>query len=103
MKRAATSTKRIDPAQRAAALAAAANAPVRDADNPLTTPDDWEGAIVSQSLPELREAVAKRRRGPGKAPLRTPIQLRLPPDVLARWKATGPGWQTRMVQRLSAP
>ena len=24
--------------------------------------------------------------------------LRLPPDMLARWKATGPGWQTRMAE-----
>ena len=33
---------------------------------------------------------------------KTPICLRLPPDVLARWKATGPGWQTCMVARLAA-
>ena len=25
----------------------------------------------------------------------------LPADVIARWKATGPGWQTRMAERLS--
>jgi len=29
------------------------------------------------------------------------ISLRLPADVIARWKATGPGWQTRMAERLS--
>jgi len=29
------------------------------------------------------------------------ITIRLPTDVLARWKATGPGWQTRMAERLS--
>jgi uncharacterized protein (DUF4415 family) len=28
------------------------------------------------------------------------ISLRLPADVIARWKATGPGWQTRMAARL---
>jgi uncharacterized protein (DUF4415 family) len=28
------------------------------------------------------------------------ISLRLPADVIARWKATGPGWQTRMAERL---
>lgn len=28
------------------------------------------------------------------------ISLRLPPDTLARWKATGPGWQTRMADVL---
>jgi uncharacterized protein (DUF4415 family) len=29
------------------------------------------------------------------------ITIRLPTDVMARWKATGPGWQTRMAERLS--
>ena len=29
------------------------------------------------------------------------LSLRLPPDVIARWKSTGPGWQTRMVELLS--
>ncbi|MFO0113856.1 MAG: BrnA antitoxin family protein [Betaproteobacteria bacterium] len=29
------------------------------------------------------------------------ISLRLPTDVIDRWKATGAGWQTRMAERLS--
>jgi len=28
------------------------------------------------------------------------LSLRLPPEVIAGWKASGPGWQTRMVQVL---
>jgi uncharacterized protein (DUF4415 family) len=35
----------------------------------------------------------------GRPPLEKPRQLlsiRLPPDVIASWKASGPGWQTRM-------
>jgi uncharacterized protein (DUF4415 family) len=28
------------------------------------------------------------------------ISLRLPADVIERWRATGPGWQTRMAKRL---
>ena len=33
------------------------------------------------------------------------LSLRLPPHVVARWKASGPGWQTRMAEALekSAP
>jgi uncharacterized protein (DUF4415 family) len=31
------------------------------------------------------------------------ISLRLPADVIERWKATGAGWQTRMAERLSKP
>ena len=28
------------------------------------------------------------------------LSLRLPPDVIANWKASGPGWQTRMAETL---
>ncbi|MBK8577541.1 MAG: BrnA antitoxin family protein, partial [Candidatus Accumulibacter sp.] len=28
------------------------------------------------------------------------ISLRLPEDVISKWRATGPGWQTRMAERL---
>jgi uncharacterized protein (DUF4415 family) len=39
----------------------------------------------------------------GRPPLANPKQLlslRLPPEVIAGWKATGPGWQTRMADVL---
>jgi len=57
-------------------------------------------------LPELLSADAAGRllrpRGrPKTGRARTLISLRLPPDTLARWKATGPGWQTRMVDVLT--
>jgi uncharacterized protein (DUF4415 family) len=29
------------------------------------------------------------------------ISLRLPADVIERWRASGPGWQTRMAERLA--
>jgi uncharacterized protein (DUF4415 family) len=29
------------------------------------------------------------------------ISIRLPEDVIERWRATGPGWQTRMADRLA--
>jgi uncharacterized protein (DUF4415 family) len=56
-------------------------------------------------LPELTEGMLKRakiNRGgrPVSANPRKLISLRLPADVIARWKATGPGWQTRMAERL---
>lgn len=46
---------------------------------------------------------AKRTRGKGKKAAKVMTTLRIPQDVLARWKGTGPGWQTRMVARLSEP
>lgn len=39
----------------------------------------------------------------GRPKLKNPRQLlslRLPPKVIASWKATGPGWQTRMAEVL---
>jgi uncharacterized protein (DUF4415 family) len=44
--------------------------------------------------------ISKRGR-PVSANPRKLITIRLPTDVIARWKATGPGWQTRMAERLS--
>jgi uncharacterized protein (DUF4415 family) len=73
-------------------------APPEDADNPRTTLADWEGAVMKVGGQVIGHT--PRRRGPGKKPTRTPIQLRLPQDALARWKATGPGWQTRMADVL---
>jgi uncharacterized protein (DUF4415 family) len=57
-------------------------------------------------LPELTEdmlarAIIKKGGRPISANPRKQVTIRLPADVLARWKATGPGWQTRMAERLS--
>lgn len=57
-------------------------------------------------LPELTDAMvalAKAKKG-GRPKLTNPkqlITLRLPADVIERWRATGPGWQTRMAARIS--
>ena len=56
-------------------------------------------------LPELTtEMIARGKINKGGRPLsknpRKLISIRLPEDVLERWKATGPGWQTRMAERL---
>ncbi len=66
-------------------------------------------ATEYDELPELTDdmlARAQLRKGgrPRSANPRQLISLRLPADVIARWKASGPGWQTRMAERLaSAP
>jgi len=49
----------------------------------------------------VREALAKRRRGLGKKPAKQQVTLRIEPDILARWKATGTGWQTRIAKVLA--
>jgi uncharacterized protein (DUF4415 family) len=57
-------------------------------------------------LPELtEEMLARATVNKGGRPIslnpRKQLTLRLPADVIERWKATGPGWQTRMAERLS--
>jgi uncharacterized protein (DUF4415 family) len=59
-----------------------------------------------EELPELtEEMLARAKINKGGRPLssnpRRLISLRLPADVIERWRATGPGWQTRMAERLS--
>ena len=45
-------------------------------------------------------AVFKKAGRPKSVNRKEMISLRLPPEVIARWRATGPGWQTRMGKRL---
>jgi uncharacterized protein (DUF4415 family) len=57
-------------------------------------------------LPELTEealsrGVANKGGRPRIANPKQLITLRLPPETIERWKATGPGWQTRMASKLS--
>lgn len=57
-------------------------------------------------LPELTDAMlkrgtAKRAGRPVATNPRRQVTIRLPESVLAQWKATGPGWQTRMAELLS--
>ena len=59
-----------------------------------------------RELPELTPdmlARAKMKKGgrPISANPRKLISIRLPASVIARWRSTGPGWQTRMAERLS--
>ena len=52
---------------------------------------------------DLVAAISKRRpgqRGPAKKPAKRLVTLRVPPSVLEAFRATGPGWQTRMAEVL---
>lgn len=59
-----------------------------------------------RELPELTDAMlergtVKRAGRPVATNPRRQVTIRLPESVLAAWKATGPGWQTRMAELLS--
>lgn len=56
-----------------------------DADNPEWTPADFRRAMPFMDAIIASGALRK-----------IPVLLRVDPDVLARFRASGPGWQTRM-------
>jgi uncharacterized protein (DUF4415 family) len=78
-----------------------------DRDNPAWTKETFARARkAADVLPEIFSAATsakmlKPRGRPKTGNARTLISLRLPPETLARWKATGPGWQTRMADALT--
>lgn len=63
--------------------------------------DEENEALVAAALadPDNPPAEELFRRARGRPRLENPkeaVMLRLDPDVIARFKADGPGWQTRM-------
>ena len=59
-----------------------------------------------EELPELTdEMLARGKVNKGGRPRsenpKKLISIRLPENVIQRWRATGPGWQTRMAEKLS--
>ena len=72
----------------------------RDPETPPEITDAW----ISEADLCLGEKLVRRGR-PKVANPRQLLSLRLPPKVIERWRATGPGWQTRMADALekSAP
>jgi uncharacterized protein (DUF4415 family) len=61
------------------------------------TDDDFEHATPFAALPaSLKATLSRRARGPQKAPVKERITIRLSPEVVASFRATGEGWQTRL-------
>lgn len=58
---------------------------------------DPAAAIMNR---KIGKAIARRRGRPVVGEPKTAISLRLPQSVVARWRASGTGWQTRMVEIL---
>lgn len=59
----------------------------------------WKDAVLVREggLPAVRAQLAERRRkGPGRAPLKIATTIRFDADVLAALRASGSGWQTRV-------
>lgn len=67
----------------------------------LHAADLARGANLS-TLPRSLQGRLRKigERGPQKTPTKKLVSLRLSPEVLAHYKASGPGWQTRIDQVL---
>ena len=106
MKR-ATSSPKLSPERIAAAIAAAPEQ-VNDPDCPYDPNDPkavkafWKNGVVVRGggIAAVKVALAERRRpgqrGPGKRPPKEAINIRLSPEVVEAFRATGDGWQTRV-------
>ena len=73
---------------------------VFDDDNPEWTEKDFARARPASDLPPHILAAFPKTRGAGKAPKKVPVSIRLSPEVLDHFKASGPGWQSRIDEAL---
>ena len=97
-----TGSSKKFPTSRAEVEAAIARAPGKD--RPLTVREEakWStGVMVNGGGYEVvRKALAAKRkpgqRGPQVAPTKQLVSVRYSPEVLAFFKASGAGWQSRM-------
>lgn len=68
-----------------------------DPDDSEITDDDLAAAKpFSEALPELFQSIQRARGRPVQDQTKTPITIRLDPDIVEHYKATGKGWQSRM-------
>ena len=69
-------------------------------DNPeLTEAELATGKPFSEAFPELAASI-KRTRGKQKSPTKELVSLRVDRETLTAYRATGPGWQSRMNKAL---
>jgi uncharacterized protein (DUF4415 family) len=72
-----------------------------DADNPEWTREMFAKARLARDVfPELSAQSERRKRGKQRAPTKALVSLRVERAVLAAYRATGRGWQSRMNEAL---
>jgi uncharacterized protein (DUF4415 family) len=74
-----------------------------DKENPEWAVTDFQRSVSLSALSKgVQKAISMRKRGPQKTPTKQLVSLRLSREVLAHFKAKGPGWQTRIDQTLKS-
>ena len=72
-------------------------------ENPEWTKEEFARARpASEVHPPHVVAALVRKRGPQEAPVKQQVTLRLDADILAKFRATGRGWQSRINAALRA-
>ena len=71
-----------------------------DEENPPWTAERVTGAMRFQDLPAELQATLKPRGRPKAAVVKQRLTIRVDADVLAQWRASGKGWQTRAAELL---
>jgi len=77
--------------------------PLTDAEGEVRelTVGDFKQFKPLDHFPDLAKLVRGRgQRGPQKEPTKQQVTLRLDRDVIERFRATGPGWQSRVNEAL---
>ena len=65
-----------------------------DDDNPEWTAQE---AVTAKRFTDLPKALQSKLRGrPKAAVVKARLTVRVEPEALERWRASGPGWQTRL-------
>lgn len=70
--------------------------PVFDDDNPEWTAADFASALRGSDIPAHIRAAFPKTRGRPRGSNKQLVSLRLDSDVLEGFKASGPGWQSRI-------
>ncbi|WFR95903.1 BrnA antitoxin family protein [Rhizobium tumorigenes] len=72
-----------------------------DPENPEWTEEDFKNARpFAEVFPDLAESIRRARGRPAVEAPKRQISLRLDPDVIDAFKATGKGWQSRINEAL---
>lgn len=67
-----------------------------DPNDPEAVATFWDGARITLKGEAIGVARRPGVRGPGKRPAKESINIRLSPDVVAAFRASGEGWQARI-------
>ncbi len=71
-----------------------------DQDNPEWTADDFARARTGDDVPAHIRAAFPKARGRPAGSTKQLVSLRIDRDTLERFRATGPGWQSRINEAL---